>query len=483
MLTSIVSLPARQAAERPNELALVSSDRTWTFAELDTAVAGIAARLHEAGVRPRQVVAIDLPAALDWMVGLATLRLAARGLSLNGMTTAPSTPVDVLVTRPGSRRVPSDLAVEVDEFWVTGSLEWASDAPMFAFARPDSICRLILTSGTTGAPRAAALTAGAVEHRLAHLHHYWSDDRRELNLMSLSTTGGFHSALAALHHGVPYLAVDHINAASLRLAAEHDVRVLCGSPVHLGAALRVLTEHDLALPALEEVRVAGAAASDALLRAIEQQLAVPVRGVYGSTEGGGAAMRMLTSGDDSTSVGAPLPGVELQVVDDSDQPVTDGVEGLVRYRGRGLAAGYLEQGELVEGDVRGGWFYPGDAARLHHGELELVGRDSELLNLGGTKVDPAQVDAVACEFAGVRDAASYAIERRPGIVELGIAVVAEPDCDLRALDAHLRRVLPSKFPTVYGRVAEVPRNRMGKPQRHLLTAEFGRRFATPDAPR
>ncbi|MDO9590851.1 MAG: AMP-binding protein, partial [Microcella sp.] len=103
MVTSIVSLPARHAAERPDELALVSIDRTWTFAELDTAVAGVAARLHEAGVRPRQVVASDLPAALDWLVGLALLRLTARGLSLNGMTAAPSTPVDVLVTRPGAR--------------------------------------------------------------------------------------------------------------------------------------------------------------------------------------------------------------------------------------------------------------------------------------------------------------------------------------------------------------------------------------------
>ncbi|MDO9589905.1 MAG: hypothetical protein Q7J04_02035, partial [Microcella sp.] len=85
--------------------------------------------------------------------------------------------------------------------------------------------------------------------------------------------------------------------------------------------------------------------------------------------------------------------------------------------------------------------------------------------------------------AGVRDAAAYAIERRPGIVEIGLAVVGDTHCDLRALDAHLRKVLPGKFPTVYGRVAEVPRNRMGKPQRHLLTAEFTRRFAAPEAPR
>ncbi|MBX9473045.1 class I adenylate-forming enzyme family protein [Microcella sp.] len=483
MVTSIVSLPARHAAERPGELALVSIDRAWTFAELDAAVAGIAARLHEAGVRPRNVVATDLPAALDWLVGLALLRLASRGLSLNGMTTAPSTAVDVLVTRPGARLVPSSLVVEVDEFWVAGGLERASEAPMFAYARPDSICRLILTSGTTGAPRAAALTVQAVEHRLAHLHHYWSDERRELELMSLSTTGGFHSALAALQHGVPYLAVDHINAASLRLAAEHGVRVLCGSPVHLGTALRVLAEHDIALPTLDEVRVAGAAASDSLLRAIEQQLGVPVRGVYGSTEGGGAAMRMLASGDDAAAVGAPLPGVELQIVDDADKPVAAGVDGFVRYRGRGLAAGYLEHGELVEGDVHGGWFYPGDTGTLRDGQLELGGRKSEVLNLGGTKVDPERIDEIAREFVGVRDAAAYPIERRPGIVEIGLAVVAEPHCDLRALDAHLRKVLPGRFPTVFGRVAEVPRNRMGKVQRHLLTTEFARRFAVPDAPR
>ena len=206
---------------------------------------------------------------------------------------------------------------------------------------------------------------------------------------------------------------------------------------------------------------------------------MPVRGVYGSTEGGGAATRMLASTDDPARVGAPVAGVELQIVDEQDAPLPDGAEGRVRYRGRGLAAGYLENGSIVDGDVRRGWFCPGDSGALHEGELVLGGRDSELLNVGGAKIDPARVDALACDLTGVRDAAAFPLERKPGIVELGLAVVAEPHVDLRALDAHLRSTLPTGFPTVFGRVAEVPRNRMGKVQRHLLTAEFTRRFTTP----
>ena len=332
-----------------------------------------------------------------------------------------------------------------------------------------------MTSGTTGRPRGVELSVRAVEHRLANLHRYWTDARVEVNLMGLSTTGGFHTALAALQHGSPYLAVDIADDRFLRVAADARAQVLCGSPVQVGQTMRLLRDKSLTLPHLTEVRTAGALPTAALLTQVAEQLAVPVRGIYGSTEGGGVAMRMLHLGGELSNVGAPISGIELDIADENGSSAPRGESGDVRYRGPGLASGYTA--DDAEQSFRDGWFFPGDRGHLTPtGTLVIEGRTSEIVNVGGVKVDPATVDAAVEGFPGVLDAGTFIIEQVPGVPELGLAVVADATCDLRALDQLLRQRLPGKHPTVFGQVSVIPRNRMGKVERARLTAEFARRL-------
>ncbi|MBX9717463.1 MAG: long-chain fatty acid--CoA ligase [Microbacteriaceae bacterium] len=470
-----------RAVKHPDRPALVSADGTWSFAELERAVSAVTARLRTLGIAPRQLVATDLGPADDWIVTLALLRIATRSVSLTGVGATAVLAPDALLTRPGSRALDAPTVIAIDRLWIEQAVADADEAgsPEVAtvlYPRADATCRIILTSGTTGAPRGVELSIGAVEHRLATLHRYWTNARPELSLMPLSTTGGFHTALACLQHGTPYLAVDRTNERTLRLAAEQGVEVLAGSPVQVGSLVQLMREKGLTLPSLREVRTAGAAATPALLAQIAEVLAVPVRGVYGSTEGGGIATRMLHGGDDPAEVGQPLPGIQLQIVDDEGTPVPDGVSGRVRYRGPGLASGYTAPDP--EGSFRGGWFFPGDRGVLTaEGSLVLDGRDSEIVNVGGVKIDPAVVDAAVEGFPGLVDAATFVIEKRPGVPELGLAVVAQADCDLRALDQLLRERLPRTHPTVFGQVAVIPRNRMGKVERGRLTEEFRRRLS------
>lgn len=462
----------RHAAERPDSIALSSQARTFTFSELLLAVDATAIRLRKEGVAPRNLVALDLTPALEWVFDLALMRLATVSVSVRGVaSTGPLRP-DVVIAGPGYSGVPAPLTLAVDDLWIAGALSRASGPPpAVKYPRTDSIFRLMLTSGTTGMPRAAAYSLQALEFRSKGLHRYWTDGRPELNFMGLSTTGGLHTAVAALHHGQAFRAVSRIDADALRFAASEGVQVLCGSPAQIAMALDVVTQHDIALPAVREVRMAGAAPSARLLRLIAAQLGVAVRGVYGSTEGGGVTTRMLHPDDDLANVGPALPGIELQVVDEAGKPVASGTEGTIRYRGPGMVSGYLV-GSTVTPFARG-WFEPGDVGMLDaHGNLVLSGRSSELLNIAGVKVNPALVDDLAAGFPGVIDAAAFGLERDNGIAELGLAVKAEPTCDLKALDQALRRQLVTGFPTTFWRVTEIPRNRMGKVERVLLAQAF-----------
>jgi long-chain acyl-CoA synthetase len=145
----------------------------------------------------------------------------------------------------------------------------------------------------------------------------------------------------------------------------------------------------------------------------------------------------------------------------------------VRYRTPGLVDGYLVGGDIEP--LPGGWFVPGDRGRLTaHGSLVLAGRESELLNIGGVKVDPARIDELAAGHPGLLDAAAFGLERRAGIPEVGLAVVSEADCDLRALDQHMRSVMPAVHPTAYWRIDAIPRSRLGKVLRAQLAEDYDR---------
>lgn len=467
------------ALSHPDEAALITHDQRWSFAQLERTVASVARRLRVDGIAPRQLVATDLEPAVDWIVTLALLSIATRTLSLTGVGPSSGITVDALLTRPGRPVVDAPTVIAIDRLWVEQAIaddaEYDAGASIVLYPRDDSICRVIMTSGTTGSPRAVELSVRAVTHRVAHLHLYWTDARPELNLMSLSTTGGFHTALAALQHGSAYRAVTHATSEMLRAIDIDRVEVLAGSPVQMGRLLADMRESGISLPHLREVRTAGAPVTPTLLEAISRQFDVPVRSVYGSTEGGGLTTRLIRDGDDLADAGSPLPGTHLEIVDDHDQPVSPGVTGTVRYRGAGLATGYSADDELRS--FRDGWFYPGDHGSLTaHGHLVLDGRASEIVNVGGVKVDPAAVDAAVNGFPGVVDAASFIIEQVAGAPELGMAVVAGASCDLRALDQLLRQQLPGRHPTVFGQVSVIPRNRMGKVERGRLTEEFRRRL-------
>jgi len=467
----------QHTVERGSAIALALPGREWSFIELRASVDAVAMRLRREGIQPRHVVGLDLPSAVEWIVDLALMRLAARSVSLRGVPQLGGLELDALVEAPGGRRGLAPLALQVDELWISSAAKAASDpVPAVDYPRPDSIFRLMLTSGTTGLPRVAAYSVGALERRRERLADYWSDGRRELNLMPLSTTGGLHTAVANLQHGQTHLAVDFINETTMRFAAERRVQVLCGSPAQIATALRVLAETGLHLPDLEEVRMAGATPSETLLRLIADRFDVPVHSVYGSTEGGGVTARVLRPGDDLSDVGAPIQGLELQVIDSAGVPVPTGTEGQVRYRGPAMTSGYFERGQVSA--FRRGWFEPGDVGVMSPaGSLMLNGRTSEIINVAGQKINPSVVDAIVLEFAGVTDAAAFGLERLNGIAELGLAVVTTADCNLRALDKMLRARLASGYPTTFWNVDEIPRNRMGKPERAALSEAFARTLA------
>lgn len=189
---------------------------------------------------------------------------------------------------------------------------------------------------------------------------------------------------------------------------------------------------------------------------------------YGQTEMSGATT--LLEGADSTrkmgSVGTPMFGVELRLVDDDLADVPSGEVGEIVYRGPNVMAGYHRQPDATADAFAGDWFHSGDLARFDdEGYLWLVDRKKDLIVSGGENIYPAEIERVLLEHPAVGDAAVIGVSH-PRWVETPLAVVvARPgaEVDEAELIAHCGAHLAGyKKPSAVVVADELPRNPAGK---------------------
>ena len=185
--------------------------------------------------------------------------------------------------------------------------------------------------------------------------------------------------------------------------------------------------------------------------------------LYGTTETGGITIGANgVTADCFQSVGPPLRGVEAKIVATGDSTFGSGV-GRVAIRSTSMMAGYLSPTGIDRGSLDDGWFLTGDVGRVIAGEIHLLGRESDVINVGGLKVVPSEVEEVIADFPGVVECKVYAggAERKSPFVKA--AVVADPSFDFANLRSHCaQQLVYYKQPTVYVRLDRLPRSAAGK---------------------
>jgi malonyl-CoA/methylmalonyl-CoA synthetase len=170
------------------------------------------------------------------------------------------------------------------------------------------------------------------------------------------------------------------------------------------------------------------------------------------------------------TVGLPLPGVSVRLVDASGREVPDGETGEVLVRGANVFSGYWRDEEATQAAFVDGWFRTGDiASRSTDGYYTLCGRASDLIISSGFNVYPREIEELLLELPGVRDAA---VVGRPDAAkgEVPMAyIVASEEFDANAAREACARALASfKVPRAFVKVDALPRNALGKVQKHLL---------------
>jgi o-succinylbenzoate---CoA ligase len=324
---------------------------------------------------------------------------------------------------------------------------------------------LVFTAGTTGAPRAAALSAAAfrasAEASAANLG--WRADDRWLVCMPLDHVGGLGIVTRSLLARRPLVLVPRFEAREvLDTIRGERATLLSLVPAMLDRLLALAPRPD-ELRTLRAVLVGGAHASAALMRRA-RAAGFPVLATYGLTE---TCSQVTTrrpeevgddEGDHNDDAGPPLPGVELRIV-----------AGRIQVRGAMLFSGYVTPSGIEAPALEDGWFETGDAGRLdERGRLHVHGRTDEVIVTGGEKVHPLEVEDVLAAAGGVTAACVFGLEDPTwGAIVCAVLVAAggAPPVDA-ALRAHLDAHLASwKRPRRIAWLDALPLTAAGKPDR------------------
>jgi acyl-CoA synthetase (AMP-forming)/AMP-acid ligase II/thioesterase domain-containing protein/acyl carrier protein len=424
---------------------------TAAFAPLDPALSGAEFRRLLQGVGPAMLL---LPPD-----GAAEARSAADALG-----------IPVLDLRPRSGE-------GAGRFTLTGHLPTGPSARP-ALPEAEDVALVLHTSGTTGGSRRVPL-----RHRqlLAMARHAarsagLAPRDRCLGFMPLHPLAGLVTAvLAALGAGGSLVCAPGFSPdEALRwLEGFAPTWVTAVPAVHLALADQAARTPGFTLPStLRQVRTSAAPMPEGLLARLEAFYGTPVLEAYGMTE-----THMITANPPPPgkrkpgSVGLPA-GPEVAVVDAEGRPVAPGETGEVVVRGPNVFDGYEDDPAANALAFRDGWFRTGDLGRFdEEGYLFLRGRVKELINRGGQKVSPLEVEEALLDHPAVAEAAAFPAPH-PTLGEAVMAAVVPrpgPAPAERALRSHVaERLAPWKVPQRVAVLPEIPKGATGKIQRGAL---------------
>lgn len=512
----------RWATARPDKAAVVDAQGRLSWSQLARTVERAAHGLQAAGLGPGAVVSCQLPNWNEFVIlALAALRVGAivnpipptyRGNELRFILSTLESHVLVVPARfrgfdhvamaarlraevPGLEHVlvaRGEPGEGMRPFtWLTDTAwEAREDRRGLPGTDPNEVFEVIFTSGTTGEPKGVMHTPNTVlailRANLAPLRF----DERDVVLMS-STFGhqtgylyGYSLTVLLGSTGV-WLDVWNAEEAARLIEAEGVTYTMGATPF-----LQDLTY----TPALERHRIdslrlfisAGASIPRLLVQDARRRLDCAISAGWGMTENG----LVTCNGPDDPEEkvfgtdGAPVPGMELRVVDGAGQPVPAGTEGDLLVRGPAQFVGYWKRADSTrESHTADGWFRTGDRARLDaDGYVTLTGRSKDLIIRGGENISVAEVENLLYAHPKVAGVAVVAMPD-PRLVERACAfVIPRPGqtVTLQEVVAYLesRDVARHKFPERLELVSEFPMTPSGKIQKYRLREAIAQRLAT-----
>jgi len=486
-VTNLASNLADAARAHGDRTAVRVGDASMTYRELDEASARVAGLLRERGFKPGDRAGIMLPNVAEFpVVYYGVLRAGGIVVPMNpllkgrevayylgdsgaGLIFAWHTFADE--ARSGVERADEEPIV-VDQIGFPDLL--ASGAPDYQVADRDDhdTAVLLYTSGTTGHPKGAELTHGNLisntEVTCTEIVRAGPGDVIFGGLPLFHAFGQTAALNVAVASGACLTLVPRFDAGhALRIIAGHRVTVFEGVPTMYVALLHAPDRAGHDTSALRMCISGGAALPVEVLRGFDDAFGVPVLEGYGLSETSPVASFNHPDRERKPgSIGTPIRGVQMRVVDKEDHAVPQGEVGEIVIRGPNVMKGYWQRPEATAEAIRDGWFHTGDLARVDEdGYFYIVDRKKDLIIRGGYNVYPREIEEVLYEHPAVAEAAVVGVPHPALGEEVGAAVALKPGAAITAeeLRDHVKaHVAAYKYPRQVWIVDVLPKGPTGK---------------------
>lgn len=512
------------AAARPDQEAVVCGETRLTYGQLLQRVIGLAHGLHQLEVYKGDKIALLLPPGVEFVtVFFAAAALGAIVVPLNpllrertlGAVLDNAEPAVLIAAAPVAeemlRRLPA-LHHVITDFTTT---EWngiplirQNDIPPYEEdVSPRDLLALLYTSGTTGAPKGTMHTHRSLIAPVAasiKLRELWIRQPglktlgqtvravaryRERLLRAagrpqtfLSTVGwhtitGLEVMLQALLMGDRLVVMPRFHPReALRLVERERVTILVAVPMAFQVMLGL---EDFDRYDTSSLLICGTGAAPCpphLAREIQRRFGCAVHIGFGATEtaGGIAATSIADSAArQAETVGRPMPGIEIKIVDEERREVGPGRVGELACRGDNIMLGYYHDTDATAAAIdKDGWYYTGDLALVdEQGYLHIVGRKKDVIIRGGQNIYPAEIETYLVAHPKIREAAVVGVPSAVGEEQAWAFVLLEDGAEMTAREVleYCRAALEAyKIPGRVSFVSDFPRSETGKPQKFKL---------------
>ncbi len=483
---------AQQQAQRP---AVKLGQAVTTYADLDAQSAQAAGLLRQRGVKVGDRVGVMLPNVPAFAaVYYGALRAGAVVVPMNVLLKERE--VAFYLRDPGAGLLVAwhEFAAAAQKGAAQSGVECILVAPgefeqLLAGAEPvtevaeragDDTAVILYTSGTTGTPKGAELTHSNLTRNAAVAVELFDLKAESVVLGALPLFHAFGQTCGlngAVRAGGCLTLIPRFDPKQVLETIQSDrVTVFQGVPTMYSALLHHPDRDRFDVSSLKVCVSGGAALPVEVLHEFEDAFSCLVLEGYGLSETSPvASFNTVDRGRRPGSIGIPITGVEMRLVDDKRTPVAEGDIGEIAIRGHNVMKGYWNRpdatAEAIDPD---GWFYTGDIAKVdEEGYFFIVDRKKDMIIRGGYNVYPRELEEVLYEHPAVREAAVVGVPHPELGEEVGAAVVLKADA--AATEAELRdfvkeRVAAYKYPRQVWFVEELPKGPTGKILKREITA-------------
>jgi malonyl-CoA/methylmalonyl-CoA synthetase len=456
------------------DIALEWAGSEYTFGEIDTRSNRMAHALAARGLAPGDRLCVYLANRLEMIdLYLACVKLGVIFVPINILYR------DREITHILSDADPKLYIAEQELPELVASAAGQPDTLDVLPLDGDTPAALVYTSGTTGTSKGAIITHNNLASNALNLIGCWRITAADRFLLALplfhvhALGNGLHCWLISGCRMRLLERFEHQTAAATML--DFRTTLFFGVPTMYVRLLETPPETAREIGSRMRLFVSGSAPLPAqVLEDFRERFGHTILERYGMTETMMNMSNPYVGERRPGSVGFALPGISARIVDPEGRDVVDGETGEIHLKGPNVFAGYWRREDATRAAFLDGWFKTGDIAqRSPDGYITLCGRRSDLIISGGFNIYPREIEEFLMELPGVEEAAVAAVpDRVRGEIPVAYVVARDGELDCAALEAACREKLASfKCPRGFVKLAKLPRNALGKVQKHLLAAQ------------